>query len=216
MFQPLHLHIFFSLCKAPTNNAIKKLPLQISKSFVYFYLVLYCIVFSLREIIQNKKKTLIKSSFSMLELKLKLYNWCLEYVENRIGTVQKVIDEAQASANHETKSSMGDKYETTRAMLQLDTEMNTKQLVEAMKLKMDLQKIEHSLGQEHTVVQVGSMVFTNQANYFVSIGAGKITIEGKDFYAISPTAPICKPLLGLKAGNSFTFNKQNIFLKEVY
>jgi transcription elongation GreA/GreB family factor len=152
----------------------------------------------------------------MHQLKSKLYNLCMEYVEKRILNIQKVIDEAQASANQETKSSMGDKYETTRSMLQLDTEMNTKQLVEAIKLKADLQKVEVTLSQTHSFAQVGSLILTNQASYFIAISAGKITLESKDFYAISPTAPICKSLLGLKAGDTFTFNKQNIVVKEVY
>jgi transcription elongation factor len=152
----------------------------------------------------------------MLELKIKLYQNCMEYVEQRIQTIQKAIDEAQASANQEIKSSMGDKYETTRSMLQLDTEMNTKQLVEAIKVKTDLQKMEQSLSQVHHFVQVGSLVLTNQANYFIAIGAGKMTIEGKDFYAISPTAPIYQSLSGLKVGNTFNFNKQNVLIKDVF
>ncbi|MCU0390616.1 MAG: 3-oxoacyl-ACP synthase [Thermoflexibacter sp.] len=151
----------------------------------------------------------------MLELKSQLYQYCMEYIEKRIQTIQNAIDEAQASANQETKSSMGDKYETTRSMLQLDTEMNTKQLVEAMKVKADLQKIEPSLHQIHDTIQVGSLVFTHQANYFIAIGAGKMTIGGKDFYAISPTAPIYKSLSGLKKGDFLTFNKQNILIKEI-
>ena len=126
-----------------------------------------------------------------------------------------MIDEAQVSANQETKSSMGDKYETTRSMLQLDTEMNTKQLVEAIKLKTDLHKIESHLQQVHQTSQIGSLIFTNQANYFIAIGAGKITLNDMDFYAISPTAPICKHLLGLRTGDTFTFNKQNIAIQQV-
>lgn len=151
----------------------------------------------------------------MIALKAKLYQQCMEYAEKRIQTIQNVIAEAQKSANSETKSSMGDKYETTRSMLQLDTEMNTKQLVEAMRLKTDLQKMETHLTEPHESVQIGSLIFTNQANYFIAIGAGKLTVEEMDFFVISPTAPLCKQLWGLKAGDNFLFNKQQFTIKEV-
>lgn len=139
----------------------------------------------------------------------------MAYVEKRIQTIQSAIDEAQASANSETKSSMGDKYETTRAMLQLDTEMNTKQLVEAIKLKTDLQKMESHTTHPHEVAQIGSLIFTTQANYFIAIGAGKLTVEAQDFFVISPTAPLSKQLMGLKIGDKLLFNKQAITIKDM-
>jgi sortase (surface protein transpeptidase) len=55
-------------------------------------------------------------------LKTRLHSLCVSYVGQRIETAQRAIAIAQASANEETKSSAGDKYETGRAMAQLEIE----------------------------------------------------------------------------------------------
>jgi len=52
----------------------------------------------------------------------------MAYIDQRIDAAKKAIGEAQASANEETKSSAGDKYETGRAMMQLAIEQNSTQL----------------------------------------------------------------------------------------
>ena len=65
----------------------------------------------------------------------------MAYVHERIAATQEAIYTAQLSANEETKSSAGDKYETGRAMAQLEIEKNTAQLAEALKLKQMLKQI---------------------------------------------------------------------------
>ena len=48
----------------------------------------------------------------MSELKQKLYQECLNYVQRSIDAAQQGINEAQQAAKDDTKSSAGDKYET--------------------------------------------------------------------------------------------------------
>lgn len=149
-----------------------------------------------------------------MSIKSALYAQCLDYAEKRISAIEKTMQEAQASANNETKSSAGDKYETTRSMMQLDKAMNTNQLLAANKLKEDLLKID--ISKQHTVAQVGSLVMTSEANYFIAIGAGKIAVEGKDYFAISLASPIGALLLHKKVGESITFRKQNIVIEAIF
>ncbi|TAH18705.1 MAG: hypothetical protein EAZ08_10985 [Cytophagales bacterium] len=77
-----------------------------------------------------------------MSIKSALYDQCIGYVEGRIAAITQTIQEAQEAANNETKSTAGDKYETTRSMMQLDRAMNTNQLLAANKLKEDLLKID--------------------------------------------------------------------------
>lgn len=149
-----------------------------------------------------------------MSIKSELYAHCLDYVEKRIAVIEKTMQEAQASANNETKSSAGDKYETTRSMMQLDKAMNTKQLLSANKLKEDLLKID--ISKQHLSAQVGSLVMTDQANYFIAIGTGKITLEGKDYFAISLTSPIGALLMHKKVGEEIIFNKQKIVIQAIF
>jgi transcription elongation GreA/GreB family factor len=156
---------------------------------------------------------MVNLDIKKLDIKLKLYNQCVEYIENRIQTIQKVMQEAQESANNETKSSAGDKYETTRSMMQMDKAMNAKQLAEAMKMKNDLLKINPH--PSYTTVQTGSLVHTSQGYFFIGMSVGKIVIEGITYFAISPDSPMALKLHHLQVNDEITFNHQTLKILEV-
>ena len=138
---------------------------------------------------------------------------CASFVEERIGAARQAIQLAQSSANEETKSSAGDKYETGRAMAQLEIENSTGQLAEAVKLKQALAQIDPE--KETSVIQPGSVVFTNQGNYYIAISAGKLVVEGIGYIAISPGSPIGARLLKLSVGASFVFNNKVLRVERV-
>ena len=148
-----------------------------------------------------------------MEIKLKLFEKCKAYVEERLKTVQQAIDSAKEAGGEETKSSAGDKHETGRAMMQLEQEKNSKQLSEALVLKAQLERINPSL--TSTKVVEGSLVITDKGNFFISIGAGKIEIDNNIYYAISRLSPIASKLIGLEKNNTLIFNGINYLIKEV-
>ena len=86
-------------------------------------------------------------------LKDLLYQKCFELVENQILSSQKRIEEAQNAANAETKSSAGDKYETTRAMMQIEIENCSKQLAESQKLHNTLKQIVFQSNYQNVVLR---------------------------------------------------------------
>lgn len=149
----------------------------------------------------------------MNPIKQQLHALCLAYVAQRIAAATQAIQSAQASANEETKSSAGDKYETGRAMAQLEIEKNSAQLAEAQKLAQVLSQINPEKKTE--TVQSGSVVLTSQGNYFIAIAAGQFTVENKTYYAISPSSPIAQKLMGLKSGDAFLFNKKEFVIEKV-
>lgn len=150
-----------------------------------------------------------KFTKSDFQLKEQLYQVCCEFVDNRLQTVQNTIHEIQESLTSETKSSAGDKHETGRAMLQLEREKAGQQLSEIEKLKEVLFKIDVSKSSK--VIGLGSIVFTTQANYFIAVSAGDITIENTKFFAISPQTPIGQLLLGKTDADQVIF--RNITIK---
>ena len=129
---------------------------------------------------------------------------CDIYVQERIDRAQSAIAEAQKAANNESKSSAGDKYETGRAMMHLEKEKHASQLSEAVKLKQVLDQINPDLAL--SAIGLGAIVETNQGYFYFAIGAGKLSLEGKDYFAIAPAAPIGQKLMGLQVGESTTFN----------
>jgi len=150
----------------------------------------------------------------LISLKVKLHSLCQAYVEQRIDTAQKAIAASQASANEESKSSAGDKYETGRAMAQLEIEKNSVQLAEAQKLKVALSQIK--LDQPTDTVQSGSLVITNQGNFYIMISAGQFTIDSISYFCISPASPIGSKLISLKAKEQFSFNNKTYQIEKVY
>jgi hypothetical protein len=150
----------------------------------------------------------------LIAIKEQLFKLCVQYVDQRITTAKDAIRTAQTSANDETKSSAGDKYETGRAMMQLEIEKNTVQLNEALKLKQFLDKIDPLRKTEK--IQNGSIVITNQESFYIAISAGQLKIDDLVYFAIAPTSPLGAKLIGLKAGSAFAFNNKNYQIKEVW
>ena len=144
----------------------------------------------------------------MVLIKQRLYDFCLAFVERRIAGAQQAIQIAQASSREDTKSSAGDKYETGRAMMQLEVEKNLTQLAEAQKLKQSLTLLANRPARDE--IQPGSLALTDQGNYYLAISAGKITLDGTDFIALSPASPLGAIMLNLKEGSIFTFQSRSI------
>lgn len=153
-------------------------------------------------------------SEELIKLKNDLLDACRKYIRKRIKNVQKAIDNAQSSANEEMKSSAGDKYETGRAMMQLETENNTIQLTQALEVEKVLQQINVNIVADK--VRLGSMVFTSNGNYFLSISAGAIRIEKDQYFAVSAGSPIGQLLMDKSAGDSLSFNGRSININAVY
>ncbi len=64
----------------------------------------------------------------MESIKTRLLALCHNYVDQRITNSKQAMDDAQAAANEEGKSSAGDKYETGRAMAQIERDKAAQQL----------------------------------------------------------------------------------------
>ncbi len=142
-----------------------------------------------------------------------LFNQCQEYVRQRIDTARSAMESAQESANEESKSSAGDKYETGRAMAQIERDRHAQLLAEALKLEQDLHQLD--IEKPSAVVRAGSLVITSRGRFFVAISVGKLVINGVDYFVVSPASPIGALLIGHCAGDTVVFNKMTYQLQEV-
>ena len=140
----------------------------------------------------------------MTSFKNTLYTYCTDYVMERITRLKTEIKKTQSSANEETKSSAGDKYETGRAMAQLEIGKNTVQLREAEKLLGAMQAIHVDLISE--IIIPGSLVTTSKGIFYISISIGLVEIDKKPYFIVAPDSPIGKLFMGKKAGDLVTWN----------
>ena len=145
--------------------------------------------------------------------KRELLMYCHQYVSERIDRFSNAIASAQTDANKETKSSAGDKHETSRAMAQLETENNSKHLNEAHKLKATLGQIDPDKKCEY--IELGALVRTDKGNYFISVSAGSVDILGELVYFVSVASPIGQHFLGKKVGDGININGQNYTIQEI-
>jgi len=126
---------------------------------------------------------------------------------------QQAIDEAQKESNDDTKSSAGDKYETGRAMMQQETDRNLSQLNEANKLKVALNQFSSSAISDSA--ETGSLVITDNGNFYIAVGAGVLTVNNEHYFSVSPASPIGLKFKGLKTGEEFMLNGKQYRIKEV-
>ena len=125
-------------------------------------------------------------------------------LSNKIASLQEILEDTYKSTLDDSKSSAGDKHETSIAMVQLEQEKLTNQLNEFLKQQRILLSINPT--NRHQLIQLGSLVETKQAWYYFSIGIGLISIEKTAIFAINPDSPLGRLLLKKKAGESVTFN----------
>jgi hypothetical protein len=148
------------------------------------------------------------------KLKQDLYQQCLTYVQTRMDAAQQAIDEAQQAQKDDTKSSAGDKYETGREMAQQETDRNMAQLTEANKLKIILNTINPLTSSSQ--VENGSVVITNNGNFYIAISAGSLVVNAVRYFAVSLASPIGIKMRGLKAGGVFSLNGKDYIINSVF
>lgn len=140
----------------------------------------------------------------MKALKQELYNLCRQHVEHSIREIEAALADRREAMHNETKSSMGDKYETTREMLQQDINMNLDRLNKAKADEAALMSVNPESTSQ--VVVPGSLVQCSNGNFYIAISAGHFTIAGTKYYAISLSSPIGSQLKGKQAGDTFILN----------
>lgn len=146
-------------------------------------------------------------------MKQQLLEYCKQYAELRIATAKQSMDDAQEAANEESKSSAGDKYETGRAMMQIERDKAAQQLDEAVKLRNVVDQL--SVETLHDKVGLGSLVITDSKKIFISIGIGRVTLDANEFFVVAPSSPLGKALIGLKVNDRLTFNKEQLTIMQI-
>lgn len=148
-----------------------------------------------------------------MSIKEELFEQCVDYVNQRLDTIQEIISSNQKALTSETKSSAGDKHETGRAMLQLEMEKAGQQLVSIQQMKETMAKID--ISKESSVASLGTIIETNLGNYFLSISAGQLAVANNYYFAISVSSPIGKLLLGKKEGERLFWNGKEININKI-
>ncbi|QCK16594.1 3-oxoacyl-ACP synthase [Mangrovivirga cuniculi] len=146
-------------------------------------------------------------------IKNRIHQYCLDQINDKIVLSEAGMREAQESANNETKSSAGDKYETGRAMAQIEKDKYAAQLAEAKKLFKVIDNLDPK--KKHDKVEPGALVITDSGNYYISVSVGKIIINGNQYFAISPLTPLAKAIIDKESGETGIFRGKEIKINKI-
>jgi transcription elongation GreA/GreB family factor len=148
-----------------------------------------------------------------MNFKNEVHSHCHQLVDERMALIRKLINEAQTAANDDTKSSMGDKYETGREMMALEMRKSGEQLQESSKLKQVLSELNPDVISKTIVV--GSFVSTSIGDFYLSVSLGQVNVKGKQVFILSAVSPLGEQLLHKKQGDEFEFNSRTITIKNI-
>lgn len=148
-----------------------------------------------------------------MTIKEQLHAHCINLVRKNIEDITTAIADRREAMHNETKSSMGDKYETTREMLQQDINMNMQRLSKAKAELTVLNGIE--AGKKSTTAGTGSMVITDNAIYYIAVSLGAVQMGDKKYYVVSADAPVALQLRGMQAGDSININGKEVIIQRV-
>ncbi|WP_031526786.1 hypothetical protein [Dyadobacter crusticola] len=129
-----------------------------------------------------------------------------EILDEKLLISWNAMEAAQQSANDQGKSSVGDKYETSRSMGQLDRNMHARQYEQTRLERLILERVNaHEVSQR---VAVGTLLNTTAGWFFVAVSLGAVKINEETVLAVSSSSPVGASLLGKEVGSKFEFMKK--------
>lgn len=95
------------------------------------------------------------------------------------------------------------KYDSFREEIQEELYHLDKQMFTLKNMQQQMRKIINSSTEN---IQLGSLVITNKARFYISISLGEFFYKGDRFYAISSASPMAQIMLGKSVGDEFVLN----------
>lgn len=152
-------------------------------------------------------------NFTGMSLKKKIYDECLVTLEQRLMKLDDALKSVEEAINNETKSTVGDKHETARAMMQLEQEKLAKQVQELNDQKLTLEKL--NISSSESKITAGSLINTDKGYFFLATALGKIIANHKTVMVLSPQSPLGKKFLGLKVNETAEINGITYKVQEI-
>ena len=144
--------------------------------------------------------------------KKEIVELCLEKTQKRVNEIQVAIDAANDAIVNDTKSSMGDKYETSREMAQQELSRLQSQLNQANR---DLDILINLPESTNAIVGMGSLVITNQFNYLLATSIGPLKVGSETVMVVSKQSPIGEALYGKKVLDEVQFNGKTFQIQDL-
>ncbi len=133
-------------------------------------------------------------------------------LSNKNQVLQNEIEQLRLDISSDSKSTAGDKHETSRAMAQLEMEKLGNQLLDYQKQIQWLRQFENV---SSDFVRIGSLVQLSNAWYFVGLGIGKFQFENQSVFCLSVQSPLGAQLMQKKVGDEITLPTMKLQLEKI-
>lgn len=150
----------------------------------------------------------------MNELKAKVYQSALTLLKEKNRLLKEERNTMLEGILEETKSSAGDKFETSREMMTQDLMTLELQIKQS---KVDLDEIQRlqAIKETSPTVQEGSMIKLGSDWFMLAVSVGQINVEDKKVYMLSKNSPLGQLLLGKKKNDQVNFRGKNQPIEEL-
>lgn len=138
---------------------------------------------------------------------------CINIVQERVDSLELELENLKESAASDTKSSMGDKYETSREMINLEKGKISEQLGLAKNMLTTLKSIDPE--KIFKKAELGALVITDKGKYFLSAALGQVDMKGEKYFAISMNSPLAQKLLNKKVGDTIQLGSNQQVIIEI-
>lgn len=149
------------------------------------------------------KKRFMKQTGKYAEIREQIWEASCLWIDHKRQSAEAAMKAAQESANGESKSSAGDKYETGRAMAQNDRNLYASQWSQWNNLHQSLARFQQ-IPSDIDVVP-GSLVETTLGWFWVSVSIGRLQVGEIPVTILSAASPLGQVLVGKKIGEIFPF-----------
>lgn len=134
-------------------------------------------------------------------------------IDEKLTSIELELKNLHESSNSETKSSMGDKYETSREMITQERNKFESQKVLLLQQRSFLMSID--VEKAYDKVEFGALVYTDNAIYFICTALGKLVVGDQAIFAVSANSPIAQSMLGKGVGSAIQFNNQSFVIQDI-
>ena len=125
-------------------------------------------------------------------------------IDDKVIKAKEYMNSIERSIQGESKSTAGDKHDTTRELMQQERNKAAQNLSNQILDQKTLIQLLNTSTNEG--IGFGSLVETDKGWIFIGLALGKVLFSDVHVICISPLSPLAKGFEGLKVGESCRFN----------
>ncbi len=146
-----------------------------------------------------------------ISIKEKLLARCIELKEESKSNTLSAMEDTQQSANE--YGAPKDRYDSFRAQLMRKRDMLAQQLAAVEEELRYLRQMKAKI--VSSKVEAGALVTLELQTLYILAGLGKMIVDDKTYYVVSPVVPLVTAMKGLKKGDSFNFRGTSMKILDI-